>query len=124
MVVTLPTAVRNRGALKRAAINIGQTRTELAHVEREVVLDVRKVRLDYEQSRSAVERFRHEILPQAQTERERSHNLFQEGEKPLTALLEAQKQFNEIVAQYLEATIRLRRSTLALNMAVGATIFP
>ncbi len=82
MVVTLPTAVRNRGALKRAAINIGQTRTELAHVEREVVLDVRKVRLDYEQSRSAVERFRHEILPQAQTERERSHNLFQEGEKP------------------------------------------
>ena len=64
-IVTLPTAIRNRGVLKRAAINVAQTRTELAKLERDVVLDVRKARMDYEHDRSTLDRFRQEILPEA-----------------------------------------------------------
>ena len=36
--VTLPMVVLNQGALQRAAINVEQTRTELANIEHKVIL--------------------------------------------------------------------------------------
>jgi cobalt-zinc-cadmium efflux system outer membrane protein len=122
--VTLPAGVRNRGMLKRAAINVGQTRTELVKVERQVILEVRQARLEYDQSRATIGRFRQDILPNARTDFARMQKLFQEGEATLANSLEAQQKFNTVVHQYHSAAIRLRRSMLALNTAVGERILP
>ena len=56
MVVILPTTISNRAVLKRAAINVAQTRTQLAKLERDVALDVRKARIDYEHERTTLDR--------------------------------------------------------------------
>jgi outer membrane protein, heavy metal efflux system len=123
-IVTLPTTIRNRGVLKRAAINVAQTRTELAKVERGVVLDVRKARMDYEQYRSTLDRLRQEIIPEARKARDDVFRLFQGGEISLTESLDAQRDFNERLHQYREGIFRLRRSMLALDTAVGERIMP
>jgi cobalt-zinc-cadmium efflux system outer membrane protein len=123
-IVTLPASVRNCGMLRRAAINVGQTRTELAKVERLVILEVRQARLEYDQSRATVGRFRQDILPNARTGLDRTLKLFQEGETTMASYLEAQEKSNTLVHQYRSAAIRLRRSKLALNTAVGERILP
>ncbi len=123
-IVTLPTTVRNQGVLKRAAINISQTRPQLAKLERDVVLDVRKVRLDYEHYRSALNRCRETILPSAREALNETRRKHQGGEISLTEVIAAQREFNEGVQQYLEGTSRLRQSMLALNTAVGERIMP
>lgn len=121
-VITLPTTTRNGGVLKKAVINVEQTRTQLAKIERDIILDVRKTRLEYGQARAAVDRFRDEIIPAAQIRRTHQFQLFRQGKVSLANYLEAQAKYNEIVRAYLEVITRLRRSTLALNTAVGERI--
>jgi cobalt-zinc-cadmium efflux system outer membrane protein len=123
-VVTLPTPIRNQGRLKRAAIHVAQARTEVAKVEREVILDVRKARLDYEEARSAGDRFRRMILVHAREGRDGAFRRFQGGEIGLTDYLKAREGFDEMALRYRAALVRLRRSTLALNTAVGERILP
>jgi cobalt-zinc-cadmium efflux system outer membrane protein len=122
VVIALPATIRNRGALKRAEINVRQARTQLAKVERDVILDVRKARLEYEQARSAVDHLRKEIEPAARTQRDQCFQQFLRGEASLAEYLEAQRKYNERVKEYLDLTIRLRRNTLAINTAVGERI--
>jgi outer membrane protein, heavy metal efflux system len=122
MLVSLPTTIRNRGALDRATINVGQTRTELAGIERKVILEVRRARLDYEQSRATADRFRKEIIPNAQTTRDNRFRQFTAGEGPVADFLESQRKYNDRAFQYYNTEIRHRRSMLALNTAVGERI--
>ena len=124
VVVTLPTTIRNRGLLRRAAINVAQTRTELVKVERQVILDVRRARLDYEQSRAAVDRSRNEIVPNARIARDDTFRRWRDGEVSLTDYLKAQEAYNERVLQHSDSLIRHRRNMLALNTAVGERIMP
>jgi len=122
VLVGLPATIRKRGALDRATINVGQTRTELADVERKVILAVRLARLDYEQSRATVDRFRKEIIPDARTIRENKYQQFTEGEGSVADYLESQSKYNDRALKYRNTLIRLRRSMLALNTAVGERI--
>jgi outer membrane protein, heavy metal efflux system len=122
--VTLPTTVRNRGVLKRATINVAQTRTELAKVERGVVLEVRSARMDYEHYRSTLDRLRREIIPDAGKARDDAFRRFGAGEIDVTDYVDAQQEFNEKFHRYRESICRLRRSMLALNTAVGERIMP
>ena len=112
VVITLPTTIRNQGVLKRAEINVRQTRTQLAKIERDVILDVRKARLEYDRARAAVDRYRKEIIPAAHEQRDHQFRLHLEGEASMADYSEGQNQFNERVKEYLDQTIRLRRSTL------------
>ncbi|MFI5459394.1 MAG: TolC family protein [Isosphaerales bacterium] len=122
MLVSLPTAIRNRGALDRATINVGQTRTELAQIERNVILEVRQARLEYEQSRATVDRFLKEIIPNARTTRDNRYRQWRAGEASITDYVEFQSKYNDRIFQYVNARIRHQRSMLALNTAVGERI--
>jgi cobalt-zinc-cadmium efflux system outer membrane protein len=122
--ITLPTMVRNRAKLKRASINVEQSRTELAKVERAVVLEVHQARLEYDQARSACDIFRNEVLPKAEQLRDTLFRQFSGGEVTLTDYLSAQQEYNDRIFQAIKASVRLRRSALALNTAVGARIMP
>jgi cobalt-zinc-cadmium efflux system outer membrane protein len=121
-VVTLPTAVRNRAMLKRATINVRQTKTELARVERQVGLDVRTASFDYRQARSAA-RSRREALDHARTLRDSEFKQYQKGEVSSATFLEAQRKYNDVLTLYLKETIRLGRSKLLLKTAVGEPIW-
>jgi outer membrane protein, heavy metal efflux system len=122
--ISLPTTVLNRGKIKRATINVEQSRTELAKVEREVILEVRQARLEYDQARSTLDRFQNEIVPGTGRIRDTLFRQFTSGEAPLTNYLTSQKEYSERISQFLEVRERVRRSALALNTAVGARIMP
>jgi cobalt-zinc-cadmium efflux system outer membrane protein len=124
LLVSVPILNPNRGVIDRAAINVEQTRTELAAVERRVVVEIRQARLDFEQSRAEVQTYRDQNLPKARQARDDAFEHFQQGESSVQAYLEAQQQYNELVYRYREATVRHRRDTLALNTAVGHAIAP
>jgi cobalt-zinc-cadmium efflux system outer membrane protein len=119
VLLSLPILRLNRGVIVRAEINVEQTRTELAKVERQVGLDIRQARLDFEQSQAEVRDYRAVILPEAEKARNDTFEQFRQGEVDTLTYLKAQNQFNEVVSRYSGALVRHRRNALALNTAVG-----
>ena len=124
VVVSLPTNVRNRARLKRASINVEQGRLELLKVERQVRLDVRKAQIEYEQSRVVVDRFRSEIIPNAQKASDQIRRAFGEGEASATDYFSSLEEMTRHILHYREAATRLRMGILALNTAVGERVLP
>lgn len=120
----LPLYNRNQGNISRAQTNVAQTRIELAGAERHVANEVQKAAAEYAATRNVVKRYDREILATAQELRDEKHRLFTRGEEGLSAYLEAQKEYNEVVRQYLETLVRHRRNMLRLNTAVGQRITP
>lgn len=124
VLVSLPVFNRNQGNITRAQVNVAQTQTELAGLERQVADQVTRAALDYEMSRTAVTRYERDILPRAKRLRDNNYQLFLRGQQALVNYLGAQRDYNETVRQYLDAVIRHRRSMLKLNTAVGQRILP
>jgi cobalt-zinc-cadmium efflux system outer membrane protein len=56
--------------------------------------------------------------------RDATYRLYTQGQGSVLTYLEGQRQFNEVVRQYLDALIRHRRSMLRLNTAAGQRILP
>ena len=101
-----------------------QTRIELSGLEQQVVAEVQQAALEFEKSRDVVGRFEQGILPRARRMRDAKYRLYTQGQGSVLTYLEGQRQFNEVVRQYLDALIRHRRSMLRLNTAVGQRILP
>lgn len=121
---TIPLYNRNQGEIRRAALNVSQTRTALAGVERQVILEVERAELEYRTSRSAVERLENDILPRSTRVREAAFRRLTVGEQSVVDYLDAQRRHNDVVRQYREAAFRHRRSMLHLNTVVGRRILP
>jgi cobalt-zinc-cadmium efflux system outer membrane protein len=124
--VTLPLPIynRNQGGIQRAKLNVTQTRVELAAIERQVITEVRQAEAQYAVTRDAVGRIRDDLLPSARQVRDDTYRLYTAGEVNVVVYLDAQRDYNDVVKQYLDAAVRHRRSTLALNTAVGQRILP
>jgi cobalt-zinc-cadmium efflux system outer membrane protein len=122
--VTLPMPVFNRGKLKRSAINVDQTRTELTQLERKVRLEVSQARMNYDLARKTVNRFRDQVFPLVQSQRDGSFQQWKEGEATMADFLQAQSKSNETAVRFQNARVSLRRSMLALNTAVGKRVMP
>jgi cobalt-zinc-cadmium efflux system outer membrane protein len=56
--------------------------------------------------------------------RDARYRLYAQGRGSVLSHLEGQRQYNEVVRQYLDALIRHRRAMLRLNTAVGQRILP
>ena len=122
--VPLPIYNRNQGGIQRAKLNVTQTRVELAALERQVITEVRQAEAQYAVTRDAVGRIRDDLLPSARQVRDDTYRLYTAGEVNVVVYLDAQRDYNDVVKQYLDAAVRHRRSTLALNTAVGQRILP
>jgi cobalt-zinc-cadmium efflux system outer membrane protein len=120
----IPDGDGGRGKIARARINVGQTETELAAQEQKVILEVRQAEMEERHCALLVQRVREEILPASQQTRDDSRRLYAGGEVSLTAYLGAERDYNDSVVEYRDALIRLRRSVLALNTAIGQRLFP
>ena len=63
--VPLPIYNRNQGGIQRAVLNVSQTQTQLADVERQALIDVEKAVQEYEVTRREVDELSKEVIPEA-----------------------------------------------------------
>jgi outer membrane protein, heavy metal efflux system len=121
---SIPLFNRNQGNIRRAQLNVAQTRNELYGLEQHVSQEVRRARAEYEASRLVVERLEKTVLPRSRRVREGAQRTLAAGESSMLDFLAAQREYNDVVQQYWDALIRHRRSMLRLNTAVGVRILP
>jgi len=121
---TVPLFNRNQGAIRRAELNVEQTRMEWQALGRKVASEVKQAENEYAASRAVVERMERVILPRSMRIRDAERALFERKEKSALDFLNAQREYNAEVFQYRQALIRHRRSMLRLNTAVGERILP
>ena len=67
---------------------------------------------------------RRSSCPTAVQVRDDTYRLYIGGEVNVVVFLNAQKDYNDIVKQYLDTVVRHRRSMLALNTALGQRVLP
>jgi len=124
VLLPLPVFNRNQGNIARARINVAQTQIELEGLERQVANEVQKAAADCAASAAAVASYEKNILPVARRLRERQYGLFVQGQAGLGVYLDAQREYNEVARQYLDALVLQRRNVLRLNTAVGERVLP
>jgi len=122
--VPLPLYNRNQGGIARAKMNVTQSQIELASVERQLINDVQQALYEYQVTGTMVERIRKELEPAARLVRDDTLRLYQGGEVNVVAYLNAQREYQDTVKQYLDTVVRHRRAMLALNTVLGQRILP
>lgn len=122
--VTLPVFNRNQGNISRAQSTVTQTQIELQGREQQVIAEVRGAYQEYVTTRQAVKYYQDNILPRARRIRDDKLRLFKAQTENVLSYLSAQKDYNDVIRQYIDAAVRHRRSALHLNTAVGQRIVP
>jgi outer membrane protein, heavy metal efflux system len=122
--VTLPVFNRNQGNIARAEITVSQVLIETQGREQQVIGEVRRAYQEYSTNHNSVTFYEKNILPRARHIHEEKLRRRLAGTENVLAYFEAQKEYNDVVRQYLAASVRLRRSALRLNTAVGQRIVP
>ena len=122
--VPLPVFNRNQGAIRRAELNVSQTRLQLSNVERQAIRDVQQAEREYTVSREAVERFEGKVLPPAEQAFTLVGQRYTAGEASGIDLLNARKDLNDTIRLYRDALVRHRRAMLDLNTALGQRVLP
>lgn len=121
---SIPIFDRNQGEIRRAEVNVSQTRTALAGIERQVAAEVESAFVEHHASREAVERLERTILPVSERARTIARKQHEAGQISPFEYFSALRDRNEVVRQYRDALIRHRRSMLQLNTAVGRRLLP
>jgi len=122
--VPLPVYNRNQGGIARAKLNVTQSQTELASIERQVINDVQQALNEYQVTRKMVDRIKNQLEPAARQVRDDTRRLYLGGEVNVVIFLNAQREYQDVVKQYLDTVVRHRRSMLALNTVLGQRVFP
>jgi cobalt-zinc-cadmium efflux system outer membrane protein len=122
--VTLPVFNRNQGNIARARNTVTQTLIEQQGRERQIISEVQRAHMEYTTTEAAVQRFQNDILPRARRIRDDKLRLFKSGTENVLTYLNAQKDYNDVVRQYLETLVRHRRAALHLNTTLGQRLVP
>jgi cobalt-zinc-cadmium efflux system outer membrane protein len=124
--VLLPAPIfnRNQGNVARANVNVKQTEIEQHGLELQIVREVQEATAEYASSRAIVERFEKEILTDARSLRDAKQELYAKGQAGLDEVLQARKDYNDVVRDYLEALVTHRRDGFKLNTALGQRVIP
>jgi outer membrane protein, heavy metal efflux system len=122
--IPLPLFNRNQGNIARARSNAGQTRAELASLERRVISEVRLAEREHRSARLALERLDRDLLPNARADRRKAAAKFLAGEIDADEFLGHLDDEQETAKLHGESLVRLRRSMLDLNTVVGVRLQP
>jgi cobalt-zinc-cadmium efflux system outer membrane protein len=122
--VPLPVYNRNQGGIARAKMNVTQSQLELSNIERQTVTDVQQALYEFQVTAKMVDRIRNELEPAARQVRDDTMRLYRGGEVNVVVFLQEQRNYQDIVKQYLDTLIRHRRAMLALNTVLGQRVFP
>ncbi|MDE2506583.1 MAG: TolC family protein, partial [Planctomycetota bacterium] len=121
---TMPVFNRNQGGIERARLNVAQTGTQLADMERLAAVEVETAYREYALTRRLIAEIKEFTLPEAARLRDDTFQLFTRGELNVLNYLDAEREYNVAVKFYLDTLIRHRLAMLALDTAVGARILP
>ena len=123
---TLPVPIfnRNQGGVLRSRVAVDQARVQVATLERHVAAEVVAAVREYTVSGTVASQLEHDVIPTARSHRDDTLRLFVKGEADARVSYTAQKDYNEAVRAYRDATVRHRRSMLKLNTAVGRRVLP
>lgn len=124
LLLSAPVFNRNQGNIARAGINVTQTQIDLDGLTRQAVSEVRDAAAEYASSHAIVERYDRQLLADARRLLDEKSRLYAKGQISLGAFLEARKDYNDVIREYLDALVRQRRDAFALNTAVGQRILP
>src|SRR5204862_4803664 len=108
--IPLPIYNRNQGNIARARTNAGQSRLELAALERRLVAEVRLAEREYRSARESLERFERTILPSARASRERTVSQLLAGTIGVDESLGQRGGAQETAHPNRESLVRQRRS--------------
>jgi cobalt-zinc-cadmium efflux system outer membrane protein len=122
--VPLPLYNRNQGNIKRAVINVTQSKVEYQEREQAVASEVLRAAREYELTLAAVRRIEARLMPPATRARDDAYRLYIQGEEEAIVYLNAQREFNEASRVYRDMLVRHRRSMLSLNTATGLRLMP
>ena len=121
---SVPIFNRNQGNIRRAQVNVTQTQTELAGIERQVLAEVDHAYSEYSASRTAVDRIEQGILPR----RRRWATSWPTGPPPVRparlTTWRPSATTTKSCASTATALIRHRRAMLRLNTAVARRVLP
>lgn len=124
LLFSVPLFDRNQGDIARARVNVRQAQFDREGLERRIINEVQYAATEYAFSREVVQQYEGEILAITRTLRDEQADLFSRGQASLDSLLEVQKEYDEVVRDYLETLVYHRRTMLRLNFAVGQRILP
>lgn len=122
--VSVPLFNRNQGNLKRARINVEQSRRESAALEAQVVAEVRQAVRDFENTYEDALRLEGTALPAVRRKRDRALGKLRAGEIGTDVYLSVQRDSTTLVRYYRDTLARHRRNALKLNTAVGHRVLP
>lgn len=122
--VSAPLFNRNQGNLRRAGLNVDQSRNELAAVERSVIAEVDQAVRDFANTREDVLRLEGATLPAIRRKRDRARDRLRSGEIDPAAFLAIQRDSTSLVRYHRETLARHRRNALKINTAVGHRVMP
>ncbi len=120
----MPLFNRNQGNIQRARLNVAQTRSGLAALERKVIAEVFRADQEYDATRASVEEMEGALLPAARKVRDNTRRDYLAGRVALLDYLTALHNYNDTVRQYRDQLVRHRRSMLDLNTALGRRVLP
>jgi cobalt-zinc-cadmium efflux system outer membrane protein len=120
----LPIYNRNQGNIARAESNVGQTKLELASLERRIVAEVRLAERESRRARAALEQMEVAILPRITATMRRKTEQFAAGTITADDYEGHLDDAAEVAQSHREALVRHRRAMLDLNTAVGLRVVP
>jgi outer membrane protein, heavy metal efflux system len=120
----IPLNNRNQGNIQRAKLNVAQTRSGLAALERRIIAEVFRADQEYDATRASLEEMERELLPAARRVLDAARRDYLAGRVALLDFLAAQHNYNDTVRQYRDHLVRHRRSMLDLNTALGRRVLP
>lgn len=124
MTIPLPIFDRNQGRIRRAEINVRQTRVDLETLEQQVAAEVRQAERRYQVAKASAECIGRDLIPKSARIRDAALKRFRGGEADIVDFLNAQGEYNDLVRQYRDTLVRHRRSMLDLNTALGYRLLP
>lgn len=124
LMASVPIFNRNQGNIRRAELNVMQTRIEWGNLTRQVESEVRNAAKEQELTLAQIQRIEKTILPKVRNLRDTTYRLLQAGEADTMTYLSAQREYVDVVRQYRDALVRHRRAVLKLNTAVAMRIVP
>jgi cobalt-zinc-cadmium efflux system outer membrane protein len=122
--VPLPIYNRNQGNIRRAELNVDQTRIQMEALKKQVIQDVRTAELEYSMSKKYVQQIERDQLHDAEELVSAAFKLWDEGKEDPVYYLNARKEYNDVLRMYRDNLVRHRNAMLDLNTAVGRRILP
>ena len=122
--VSVPLFNRNQGNLKRARLNVQQSRVEVTSLDAKVVGEVLQAYRDFENTREDVERLETTALPALRRKQDRARRKFEDGRIGLNEFLAVQRDGTSLVRYHRDILARHRRNSLKINTAVGHRVIP